>query len=57
MPYANVDVILTGLFLQSLNFRNQLVLNAPAGLITGPFMGALEEFIEQIGSEMMKQAQ
>jgi hypothetical protein len=57
MSYSNVDPILIQLFSQMLFLQNQIVNQAPSYTTPGPLVAALEDFINELGAEIQRQAQ
>ena len=58
MSWANVDPQITQLMTQLLFLQKQMINQMPQGIVPCPtLIGALEDFINQLGVEATKQAQ
>ncbi len=57
MDFANIDIQSLQFLLQLLMFQNQIINQAPANAKPAPLIGALEDFINQVGEAIQKQAE
>ena len=57
MHYSNVDPMTIQLLSQLLFLQKQVVNQTPDGINPGTFIGALEDFINELGKEIQRQAE
>jgi flagellar biosynthesis chaperone FliJ len=57
MSYANIDPMTIQLLSQLLFLQRQVVNQTPKGISPGQFVGALEDFINELGAEIQRQAE
>jgi hypothetical protein len=57
MSYSNIDPMTIQLLSQLLFLQKQLINQTPDGINPGQFIGALEDFINELGAEIQRQAE